>query len=161
MKKVLGKPLNTFAVGVVAILLLCGMMPLCTGCDDKVLAGESIPIEETIRYTYVLRGQELYDLQQRFNSADEATKEEMYVEIGLLLGLSDQYGKVDNFGVRRAIDKDMQNALEVWVSVQYIKSDIYGNITYITKEEALGEAVAINAAMEAMFQEQLAKLLSK
>ncbi|MCL2140508.1 MAG: hypothetical protein FWH42_02350 [Dehalococcoidia bacterium] len=47
MKNILGKPLNMFTVGIAIILLLSGMlMPLCTGCDDKVLANDNSQEEE-------------------------------------------------------------------------------------------------------------------
>jgi hypothetical protein len=161
MSKVWHKQIKQLVIGVACVFLLCGILvPLNAGCNRGVNANNNAPEADRIVYKYELYGQEMEELQQRYLSADEATKEEMYVELAYFLGRGDSAIK-SGAAREHVIGILSGNAAAVTLAKSYSVSDKYGNVRDVSEEEALRIAAAINAECEADFQQQLAQLLGK
>ena len=164
MNKMRSNIVKPIAVSIAGILLLCGMlMPLSLGCNNEVLANGHNP-DEFIVLSYRLNGRETLAIQDRYASANAFVKEEMYFEVGALLGLQEQTVTLSyahpQGGLYDTIMRVLTGgAVEVTVSQRFLVSEKKGFVRELTEEELLSLGDDINVIREAEFMARIQKLM--
>jgi len=163
MHKLNTKLAKPFTIGVVGLLLFCGMlMPLVMGCDKNPLVHN--PDEEFIVLSYRLNGREVLAIQDCYASANALDREEMYYEMGALLGLQEQTVilsyTLQQGGVFELIMGVLTGgAQEITVSQRFLVTDKKGFVRELTEEELLSLGDDINVIREAEFMARIQKLM--
>ena len=133
-------------------MIFCAVMAPMNSCGvarvDKTQGSDFTAYPKEINeYEYYINQQDLAQLKQRLATDDEEAKAELYAEIFHCLGYSDAV--VSNLGTDW-IDDIMEEAVDITVSVQYIKSYANGTQEAMNKDECLRAAAdlsPVNAAI--------------
>jgi|GEM_PF-2785830 len=164
MKRTSAKLFKGFLVSLVGLLLI-GIMPISVGAEEPNSKTSKTQVSDFITYVatnneyqYSINQQDLFELKKKLDSASNGrAKDELYIDIFRALGYSDE--RITNQELSE-IKNAFENALEITVTVKYIRTDVDGSQTVISRESALSEAEEINIAIALERQEILSKLQS-
>ncbi|MCL2679162.1 MAG: hypothetical protein FWF18_02590 [Dehalococcoidia bacterium] len=151
MKKLSSNLAKMLAVAMAVMLFVVIIAPLSACRDiraDKTQAGDFITFpHENNEYRYSINQPDLAQLKQQFdfNTDDKEIKTELYADIFRRLGFSER--AISNLDTE-VMSEIVEEAIDITVSMQYIRSHPNGNQEVLSRDECLSATANLNSVME-------------